>query len=57
MSFDPAKIKFEDYLHVEGVKAINPALPVWKTDSVRTKNLQLIKKYLVRIRPAISNKQ
>ena len=46
-SFDPKKIKFEDYLHVEGVKAINPKLPAFKTDAVRTKNLELIKEYLV----------
>lgn len=47
VNFDPKKIKFEDYLHVEGVKPVDPELPLFKTDGVRTKNLRLIQAYLV----------
>lgn len=57
VDFDPKKIKFEDYLHVEGVKKIDAKLPAFKTDGVRTKNLKLIKDYLVRILDAHILKQ
>ncbi|XP_067945446.1 cell surface glycoprotein 1-like [Watersipora subatra] len=45
-NFDPEKVKFEDYLHVEGVQALDPLLPAFKTDGVRTKNIKLIVAYL-----------
>lgn len=53
-NLDGQKIKFEDYLHVEGVQAIDPELPGFKTDGVRTKNLKLIQAYLVSCKAILS---
>lgn len=46
-NFDPKKVNFEDYLHVPGVERLDPTLPAFTTDGVRTKNIKLIQAYLV----------
>lgn len=54
-ALDPKKIKFEDFLHVEGVVALDPKLPAFKTDGVRSKNLKLIQAYLVSLKRCAPN--
>ena len=45
---DPqSAIRIEDYLHVKGVRLVEPGMPQWKIKPLQEKNIELINKYLV----------
>ena len=47
---DPqSAIRTEDYLHVKGVRLVEPGMPQWKIKPLQEKNIELINKYLVSV--------
>lgn len=47
---DPqSAIRIEDYLHVKGVRLVEPGMPQWKIKPLQEKNIELINKYLVSV--------
>lgn len=52
-ALDPSSIQVMDYLHVKGVRLVEPGMPQWKIKPLQEKNLQLISEYLVRAESGI----
>ena len=46
-ALDPTTIQVKDYLHVKGVRLVEPGMPQWKIKPMQEKNMKLIAEYLV----------
>ena len=44
---DPSTIQVKDYLHVKGVRLLEPGMPQWKIKPLQEKNMKLIAEHLV----------